>query len=166
MGTWPADDSYSEFIATHQRSLLRVAYLVTGDQSEAEDVVQDALMRTARHWRRIEPSGALAYARKAVTNEALQRRRRTRDLPADLTAVDVEASPAGLLRFEEDQAFFAHLQELPTKQRAAVILRYYLDLPDNEIASHLDCSPQTVRSQIHRALDRLRQLDHDSNGGS
>lgn len=166
MGTWPAGDSYPAFIAAHQRRLLRFAYLVTGDRTEAEDVVQDALIKVARRWHRIRPEGALSYLTKALTNEALQHKRRARDIPADLTVMDISAISEDLLRLEEDQAFLARLRQLPTKQRAAVILRYYVDLPDNEIASHLHCSPQTVRSQIHRALDHLRKLDHDSNGAS
>ena len=156
MVAWPADDSYEGFIAAHERSLLRFAYLITGEQADAEDVVQDAIIKVARHWHRLRPEGALAYLRKAVTNEALQRSRRAREVPADLSTLDREASPGALLRFEEDQAFFGHLQQLPAKQRAAVVLRYYLDLPDADIATQLSCSPQTVRSQIHRALDHLR----------
>lgn len=157
METWPANDEYAEFVAAHGRSLLRYAYLVVGNKPDAEDVVQEALVKVARHWHRIQPEGALAYVRKAVTNEALQTRRRARETPTDLASVEIDADSRALLRFEEDQAFFARLQALPQKQRAAVVLRYYVDLSDSAIAVELECAPATVRSQIHRALDHLRQ---------
>lgn len=151
---WPA--SYADFIAANERRLLRFAYLVAGDKSDAEDAVQDAVLKVARHWSKVDADGAFAYLRTAVTNEILQSRRRRRETPTGLSPGESREAADPLLRLEEDQAFFARLQILAPKQRAAVVLRYYCDLPDNEIATHLNCSTATVRSQIHRALSQLR----------
>lgn len=162
MGDVSPDPSFAEFVAAHERILLRFAYLITGNQADAEDAVQDALIKTARRWATIHPEGAPAYVRRVVTNQAIENKRRRRDIPVDLDADAAVSVDGGLLRYEADQAFFGRLRLLPPKQRAAVVLRYYLDLSDAEVGACLGCTPQTVRSQIHRALDRLRRsMDAD-----
>lgn len=166
MESWAADPSFGDFVVAHQRSLLRFAYLVAGNQADAEDAVQDALIAVSRRWDRVTPDARLAYLRRAVTNRALEQKRRTRarrENPQDITE---GVSTGGVLRYEDDQAFVDLLQELPPKQRAALILRYYLDLGDEDVASYLGCSPQTVRSQIHRALAKLRQTHDPVEGDS
>jgi RNA polymerase sigma-70 factor (sigma-E family) len=137
-------------LATYRSSyadLVRLAYLVSGDRSAAEEAVQDAFVAAHRGWDRVrEP---LPYLRQAVVNrcrswgrrQQLERERRPR--PAD---------PATLVADEMWDA----LQVLPERQRAAIVLRFYCDLPDAEIAEILGCRTPTVRTAIHRGLAKLR----------
>ena len=148
------EERFEEFVATHRRTLLRFAYLVIGNRDDAEDAVQEALISVSRRWEKVRSETALAYVRRAVLNKAVEIRRRRPE--SALRAADAHGVDAALLRFEEDQAFFQRLQELPTRQRAALVLRYFYDLPDSEVAAQLNCSAQTVRSQIHRGLAKLR----------
>src|SRR5688572_27520888 len=136
-------------LATYRASyadLVRLAYLVSGDRSAAEEVVQDAFVAVHASWDRVrEP---LPYLRQAVVNrcrswgrrQQLERERQPR--PAD---------PATIVADEMWDA----LQTLPDRQRAAIVLRFYADLPDAEIAGLLDCRVPTVRTAVHRGLAKL-----------
>lgn len=144
------DDLY----ASHFADLARVAYLLTGSAAAAEDAVQEVFARCLH--RLGELDHPRSYLRAAVVNECRsQHRRRERaerhregerhrptdqDLPHDL----VEVRDA--------------LATLSPRQRAAVVLRYFVDLPDREIAEILGCRPATVRSLTHRAVERLREV--------
>lgn len=128
--------------------LVRLAVLVGADRAVAEELVQDAFVAAHGAWDRVrEP---LPYLRRAVVNrcrswgrrQTLERDRRPR--PAD---------PA-LLGADE---LWDALSRLPERQREAIVCRYYLDLPEAEIAEVLGCRPATVRTAIHRGLDKLRQ---------
>jgi RNA polymerase sigma factor (sigma-70 family) len=93
-----------------------------------------------------------------VSNKALNHLTRRRELPSDQIP-DVARDDLGFLRFEEDKRFFARVDTLPVKQRATLVLRYYADLDDKAIAELLDCSVQTVRSQAHHGLAKLRERE-------
>ena len=141
-------------------ALLRFAYLVTGDPSRAEEAVQDALVSVCPRWHRIVRSGDPdAYVRRSVVNAAVTawlRFRRRETLVAEVPLISDrtdELADAVAAR----EAAWALCSTLPTRQRAAVVLRYYEGLSDAEIGAILGCSPGTVRSQIHRALGALRQ---------
>jgi RNA polymerase sigma-70 factor (sigma-E family) len=149
---------FDEWVAQRGAALLRFAYLLTRDHARAEEAVQDALIAADSRWTRIcRDRDPEAYVRRSIVNADISRWRRffRRETPtADL--VEESSGPDHAETQAEQDAVWMLCATLPTKQRAAVVLRYYEDLPDAEIAEILDCSPATVRSQIHRALATLR----------
>ena len=151
------EGEFREFMAARWPTLMRTAYLLTGDRHHAEDLAQTALEKTAAHWNRIRRADdADAYVRRVLLNTHLARFRRRRVaevLRADLSDVaEADASPSVALR---DEVLTA-LASLPKGQRAVVVLRYWEDLTESQTASALGCSIGTVRSQAHRALRKLR----------
>ena len=153
--------SFDEFVQARSPGLLRTALLLTGqDRAEAEDLVQLALERAYRHWARICRSGEPErYVRKILANASADRWRRLRRRP-ELPLREAAADPAGPDRSREidDRDFLLRaLAALPPRQRAALVLRYFDDLNQAEIADLLGCSVGTVKSQISRGLARLRE---------
>ena len=150
------DQEFAALVTERMPALLRYAHVLTGDRARAEDLVQSALAAAYRHRRRIHPEGAEAYVRKAVLNEHLSwwRRRRSRervtDRPPDRPV------PDGASGVDERDAMWAALARLGPRQRAVLVLRYYEDLSEAEIARVLDVSPGTVKSQAAKALASLR----------
>ena len=134
--------------------MLRTAYLLCGDRGHAEDLVQTALLRTARRWRsaRRQPE---AYARRVVVNLAKDRwrdlARRPREAPIE-AYVELAEDDDLLVRDELLRA----ARELPAGQRAVLVLRYFDDLSVEDTAAALGCTTGTVKSQTSRALERLR----------
>jgi RNA polymerase sigma-70 factor (sigma-E family) len=154
---------FDDWVAQRGAALLRFAYLVTRDHTRAEEAVQDALIAAYSRWSRIcRAQDPEAYVRRCIVNADISRWRRffRRETPTDDAgtshAAPHRAAPDHAVAQAEHDAVWALCATLPAKQRAAVVLRYYEDLPDAEIAVILDCSPATVRSQIHRALASLR----------
>jgi len=156
----PLDAEYEQFVRARTPALLRSAYLLTGDQHLAEDLVQEALARTHRSWRRLASTGnAEAYARKTMyhTQVSFWRRRRVAEsFPGTLTDVGGRATGdhAGLtaVRLAIQQA----LSALPPRQRAVIVLRYFEDRTEVEAAELLGVAVGTVKVQSARALQRLR----------
>jgi len=148
---------FDDFVRTASTPLLRLAYLLTGDHGHAEDLVQTALLRTARRWRgaRTQPE---AYARRVLTNLAKDCwRTRSR------RAVETDSGPEPLGDDPNGQVLLRHslvpaVLQLPARQRAVLVLRYFEDLSVDETAAVLGCRPGTVKSQTHAALARLRDL--------
>jgi RNA polymerase sigma-70 factor (sigma-E family) len=137
--------------------LIRLAYLMLGDQPSAEDVVQDAFFGLYRNWARLaDHDRALAYVRSSVLNgcrSALRRRAVGRRLATyQPPAASAEATALGL---EERREVMLAVRRLPDRQREALVLRFYLDLPDAEIARIMGLRPSSVRSATHRALKAL-----------
>ena len=154
---------FDDWVAQRGAALLRFAYLVTRDHSRAEEAVQDALIAAYSRWSRIcRAQDPEAYVRRCIVNADISRWRRffRRETPTEDAgtsgAAPGHAAPDHAVAQAEHDAVWALCATLPAKQRAAVVLRYYEDLPDADIAVILDCSPATVRSQIHRALASLR----------
>jgi RNA polymerase sigma-70 factor (sigma-E family) len=144
----------------HAVGLIRLAYLMLGDRAAAEDVVQDAFCGLYRRWDRLaDPSGALAYVRSSVLNGGRTALRR-RALGHRVTAYQPPAgsAEAAVLSREERQEVMRAVRRLPDRQREALVLRFYLDLPDPEIARVMGIRPGTVRSAMHRALKALGHL--------
>lgn len=147
-----------EFVRTRTPALLRSAYLLTGDQHAAEDLVQGALERVAVRWRRLAKENADAYVRTVMYRMQVDRWRRRRVATEHVT----ETLPE---RAGEDQyasadtrvALRAALARLTPKQRAVLVLRFYDDLSEARTAEVLGCAPGTVKSQTHLALRRLRE---------
>jgi RNA polymerase sigma factor (sigma-70 family) len=133
--------------AASYRELPRVAYVLTGSAAAAEDVVHDVFCRVGPRVATLD--NPAAYLRVAVVNQCRSLHRRFTRAPRPTVAPDASLD-TGLTEFRDA------LQTLPPKQRAAVVLRYLCDLPDDEIADILDCRPATVRSLVHRGLAALR----------
>jgi RNA polymerase sigma-70 factor (sigma-E family) len=151
------DDEFAAFVAARSQALLRTACLLTGDWATAEDLLQTALAKTYLRWRHIEHRGAVeAYVRRALvtTSTSWWRQRWRREAPVDV--VPDSAVPVAEPGVDDREPLWQALAALPRKQRAAVVLRYYEDLPDAEVARLLGCTEQTIRSQCSRALAKLR----------
>jgi RNA polymerase sigma-70 factor (sigma-E family) len=152
----PADDGFRAFVEQQWAPLVRVAYLLTGDRGHAEDLVQAALEKTHRKWGRVSQMEApVAYVRKAMVNTATSWRRRRRVSEVPLLVTDSPAVDA-YGQIEQRQQVVAALRELPPRMRAVLVLRYFADLGETEVAELLGCSVGTVKSQASRGLDRLR----------
>lgn len=149
-------EGFDDFVATRSPRLLRTAFLFTRDWALAEDLLQTALARAWEAWRRIDGDPE-PYVRRIIVNAyASSWRRRWRgELPrADLP----EAADGGDPHAEIDNRdrLWRALGRLPRKQRAVLVLRYFEDLSEAEIADVLSCSVGTVKSQASRALAKLR----------
>jgi RNA polymerase sigma-70 factor (sigma-E family) len=149
---------FDTFVQSRGRSLLRFAYVLSGDPHLAEDLVQEVLARMHRRWDRIATMyHTEAYVRTAIARQFLSWRRRRSAGEAILAEVPEPAAFA-----EPQQQVLARdqmwrlLAGLPRAQRAVLVLRFYCDLPDDEIAALLGCGESTVRSQAARALARMR----------
>jgi RNA polymerase sigma-70 factor (sigma-E family) len=149
---------------THQ--LLRTAYLMTWDRPEAEDLVQETLLRVARRWPRVRAMDhRAAYARRILVNLVIDgaghraRRNSELELTADaLLAGRTDTRAEQALQSVDTQAgLLAALADLPRHQRVIVVLRYWEDLAEADVAAILGCSRGTVKSTASRGLARLRQ---------
>lgn len=148
---------FSTFVRTHSTALLRSAYLLTGNQAAAEDLVQDTFARLYPRWSRVMAADVpLAYVRRSVTNNFLNSRRRSGHevLFADPPERGYDQDPAALL--SDRDLVRGLLADLAPKQRAVLVLRFYLGLSDAEIAADLGCRQGTVRSIVSRSLALLR----------
>jgi RNA polymerase sigma-70 factor (sigma-E family) len=159
-----ADEAFEEFVRGRSTHLFRLALVLTGwDKSAAEDVLQIALERVYRRRRMLFRHGsAEPYVRRVVVNASIDwqrtlRRRAEQPLDAALDA----SIDDGTGQVADRDALVRALGALAPKQRAVLVLRYWEDLPDPEIAAALNCSAATVRSQASRALTRLRELTSD-----
>lgn len=155
----PGMDGFEAYVAARGPMLLRLAVMLSGNREDANDLVQSALLRVHKHWARISSMGALdAYLRRVVVNEYVSYVRRQRQLFRALhkarPATEV-ADPTGPLA--DRAAMWQALGSLPPKQRAVLVLRYYEDLSDEQIADVLHCRATTVRSNASRALRSLRE---------
>lgn len=149
---------FSMFVRAHSTALLRSAYLLTGDRLEAEELVQDTLVRLYPNWSRVVAADVpLAYVRRSLTNNFLNgRRRRSAN---DLLFAEPPEQPYELDlggRLSDRQVVRGLLDGLPPRQRAVLVLRFFEDLEDTEIASIIGCRRGTVRSIISRSLQQLR----------
>jgi RNA polymerase sigma-70 factor (sigma-E family) len=146
------EHAFSDLYTNEHDRLVRLAYVLTGSREVAEDVVQDSFVRLYRRWRSAEHPDR--YVRQIVVNECKSHHRRSgreRERRAMLYVVDSMPDRQGV---ELADVLF----DLPYRQRAAIVLRYYLDLGENEIAEVLGCRPGTVGSLIHRGLEKLRKV--------
>jgi RNA polymerase sigma-70 factor (sigma-E family) len=149
---------FSDYVARRRPALMRFATVLTGQTWLAEDLVSDVLGKAFERWERIsqmaEPN---AYVRRMIVNEYLSwHRRLARTAPREDVELDTVRVADGADERAERDAMIRRLAQLPRRQRAAVVLRYYVGLPDSDIAGHLDCRDGTVRSLISRALASLR----------
>jgi RNA polymerase sigma-70 factor (sigma-E family) len=165
--------SFNEFVVAQIRDLLNTAYLISGDESEAEDLVQECLVRVAKRWRRVRAMDQpAAYARRILVNLAIDgRRRQTRrrqelahvartEEETDLGALDLidHRAEAALEVITARGPLLDALRRLSPQQRAVIVLRYFHDLSEAETARLLGCGVGTVKSSTARALERLRDI--------
>lgn len=144
--------SFESFLAVRGPGLRRFAYLLSGQAALADDLVQQALLKTYRHWGgQTRPE---AYVRRAITNEFLSWRRRS-SRETGLHEHDVSLPDGSEARAQHDLIWRA-LASLPRRQRAVLVLRYYEGLPDSQIGDLLGCATGTVRSLASRAFETLR----------
>lgn len=150
------DDGFREFVRAQWGPLVRTAYLLTGDRGHAEDLVQAALEKTHRKWDRVSVmESPVAYVRRAMVNTATSWRRRHRFSEVPLLAVDGPATDP-YSPVDQRQQVAAALRRLPPRMRAVLVLRYFEDLAEADVALALGCSVGTVKSQASRGLERLR----------
>ena len=158
------DRNYVEFVEATSASLRRTAYLICGDSHRADDVVQEALYKLYLVWDRVQRSGnLLGYARRTVVNQALDTRQRPwrREVPTETVPERATgADPNGAYATRDE--LMTVLAGLAPRQRACVVLRYYLDLSVEQTADLLGCSTGNVKSQSARGLETLRRAMNTS----
>jgi RNA polymerase sigma-70 factor (sigma-E family) len=140
----------------HALGLARLAYITSGSRSVAEDVVQEAFCGLYRRWAQLaDTDKALSYLRSSVLNGCRTAWRQAGRRPHILHLPSADSAEAAALNAEEERAVVAALQRLPDRQREALLLRYYLDLTDTEIAAAMGIGASTVRSTIARGIAAL-----------
>ncbi|KAB1160065.1 SigE family RNA polymerase sigma factor [Micromonospora sp. AMSO12t] len=150
--------TFHEFVAHRSPALSRTAYLLTGDHHLAEDLLQSALAKTYQHWRRIRSGDPDAYVRRVMYHHQVSwwRRRRLAERldpePSDQPGDDHSDTTALRLTLA------AALRQLTPRQRAVVVLRFYEDLTETQVAEVLGCSVGTVKRHGHDAVRRLRAI--------
>ena len=163
----PREDAAHAVTALYQAhavSMIRVALLMLGDRTAAEDVVQEAFLGLFRRWHGLhDPGKAEAYVRSAVLNgcrDAIKRRdrRARRDLAAAVELLDPVSAEAAALVSEDRRRLLAGLRLLPARQREALVFRYYLELSEEETASAMGVSRGTVKSTTSRAIAALGRM--------
>ena len=151
------DPGFREYVTARSRSLLRTAYLLTGNRADAEDLVQAALAKTYLAWDRIEDRNALdGYVRRAMVNTHISwwRRRRLEEYPTDEIPDQAVADHSGTSDLQD--TLRRAVDRLPQRMRAAVVLRYFEDMTEAEVADVLGVSLGTVKSTVSRAVAKLR----------
>ncbi len=151
--------AFAAFVRAETPTLLRTAYLLTGSAPAAEELVQDTLVRLYPKWSRVTAADApVAYVRRSLVNVFLNGRRRHA-----ATDISMDVVPERSDRFDVAEGVadrdlaWRLLDSLPDRQRAALVLRYFHDAPDEQIAESLGCRVGTVRSLISRGLAALRR---------
>ena len=158
------DQEFTAFVKEHQAELLRTAWLLCGDAHRAEEMAQQALVRTYGAWNRARSGDPLAYARRVMVNlriDTWRRRRREVLVPPEDVSEDAAHVGRAPQRATEDQQadrdrLVRALATLTERQRRIVVLRHLMDLPEAEVATALDVSVGTVKSTASRALAQLR----------
>jgi RNA polymerase sigma-70 factor (sigma-E family) len=163
-----AERAVTDLYAAHALGMIRLAHIMLGDQQSAEDVVQEAFYGLYRRWSGLsDPGSAVDYVRSAVLNgcrSVLRRRTSARVSHGQLGEQPVVISAeSAVLTGEERRAVMAALRRLPSRQREALVLRFYLDLSAEEAGTAMGIGPSSVRSATHRALASLgRMLQENS----
>jgi len=167
-GRTGADEAVTALYQAHALGLIRLAHIMLGDRPAAEDVVQEAFCGLYRRWAKLsDPDRALPYVRSSVLNGCRSVLRKTGREQAWAPAPGAEdgagdsgdraagSAEAAVLAGENAREVMRAVRRLPRRQREALVLRFYLDLTDAEIARDMGISPGTVRSNVHRALAAL-----------
>jgi len=156
MTTRPRDAEFADFVATREASLRRLAVLLCQDWHRADDLVQAAITKLYVHWPKAKAADSMdAYVRAIVVREFLDERRSSWIRRVTLTSQLPDRPAPGI---DPETAFDmqAAIASLPPRQRATLVLRFYCDLPVEQAAQVLGCTPGTVKSQTAKALNSLR----------
>ena len=155
-----AENAVIDLYRMHVLGLTRLAVVMLGDRPAAEDVVQDAFCGLYTHWRRLsDPAKALPYLRSSVLNGCRNHRRRRYRAGREPAAWEnTESAESSVLLAEEHREVLDGLQRLPARQREALVLRFYLELAEPEIAQTMGISRGTVKSTTSRALATLGRI--------
>ncbi len=156
---WDADDAVTALYAAHYTSLVRLAALLVHHSGEAEEIVQDAFVTMHDKWRRLrDPDKALGYLRRSVVNRTRSAHRHhlvaVKHLPDRLE--DAASAESHAMAAHTRAQVMAAVHKLPTRQREVLVLRYYSDLTEAQIADTLGISPGAVKSHAHRGMSTLR----------
>jgi RNA polymerase sigma-70 factor (sigma-E family) len=153
---------FDEFVNAHTDGLLRAAYLIVFDLPEAEDLVQETLIKVAKRWPKVRRMDhPVAYARRILINAALDGGAKRSRRRAELASNELPEPVAAPIERYDD--LHEALAALPPRQRAVIVLRYFLDLPEAEVAAALQCSLGNVKSTTSRGLARLERTLHPAN---
>lgn len=158
---WDADRVVTDIYHSEYKSLVRLAVLLVHDVHTAEEVVQDAFEAMHTAWRRLRDSDkALSYLRQAVVNKSrsVLRHRSVVDKNAPKPAPDAPSAEHGAMALIERSAVIAALRTLPDRQREAIVLRYYADLSEADIAATMGISRGAVKSHTARGMSALRSI--------
>lgn len=156
---WDADQAVTQLYSQHYRPLVRLATLLVRDFATAEEVVQDAFVAMHGAWRRLrDPNKALSYLRQSVVNRArsVLRHRAVVEKYAPKSMPDAPSAEYGALGELERTAVIDALRTLPTRQREAIVLRYYGDFSEAQIADAMGISRGAVKSHTARGIAALR----------
>jgi RNA polymerase sigma-70 factor (sigma-E family) len=159
LGVGSGDSQFEAFVASRYGALVRAARLVAPDPSQAEDLVQSALIRTFTRWSSLrDPAAAQAYTHTTMVRLALrgQRRRWRGERPTAVLPEQV-AGPDDYAMHDNADVVRRALATIPIEQRAVLVLRYYVQLTEVETAEALKCKVGTVKSRANRALAALRE---------
>ena len=148
-------DELEAFLVTRRDSLMRFGYVLTGSTSAAEDLTQNALIEVFKRWRTVNPAGAEAYTRRAMTRMAW---RLAKKQPVTGILELIESQPARMADHDAELDIRAAVRRLSMDKRTIIVLRYWLGHTDAQIADELGCSVGTVKSRGHRAVAELRAL--------
>lgn len=151
------EDEFREFVAARYAALVRTARLLSPDAASAEDLTQTALLTTFLHWRSLrEPAAAESYCRTVLARQAMRAGRRRWRGERPSAVLPEPAMPNPYDAVDDTQLVRRALATLPTDQRVVLVLRYYAQLSEAEIAEILRCPPGTVKSRASRAIAALR----------
>ena len=156
---------FQEFVLTQRAALYRMAFLLSGERGLAEDLVQTAFERTFARWRRLRDQDPVNYARRIIANSNVDRWRRGKgrevltDHPPELTSDDPAPQIAG------QDAVLRALADLSIKERRVIVLRFLLDMSEEETGRALKIPVGTVKSTANRAVGKLRTSPHLSRSG-
>ena len=150
------EQQFNAFVSARSRHLLQAAHLLTGDRHRAEDLLQTALTRAYLRWDRIQSEDPEGYVRRTMANAHIDWWRRKPWREQSAAELPDVPGPDQTAAYDVRNAVLDALAQLSRRQRAVVVLRYYEDLSEAEIASVLGCSPGTVKSAASRAMAKLR----------
>jgi len=156
-----SDSEFETFVHASWPSLKQASYALTGNSHDAEDLLQGVLARTYVRWSRVRRDDPVAYVRRALVNAQVDQWRRRQRITEDPTEVPPDESVLSddLSRVEDRDDLGLRMGLLSPRERAMVVLRYYFDHSEGEVAELMGCSVGTVKSTCSRALGRLRIVD-------
>jgi RNA polymerase sigma-70 factor (sigma-E family) len=151
--------AFAEYAEAHAATLFRTAYLMVGDHHLAQDLLQEALVKTLMAWPRLRDHDDLeAYTRRIIVTTSISWRRRRSFHERPVEVLPERTGPDPTDSVVTHDAVIAALRTVPPRQRAAIVLRYYQDLTEAQTAEAMGCSVGTVKSQVSEGLRRLREI--------